>query len=99
MRDIKGATINSLGISVTVDKVLYAHHESIGWDVEFIDTAGQYRHWKQWYDGGEIIGIVPHVDVNQPQWVLVVDGTTRLSLCRGDAHEKHQEREKGNNHA
>lgn len=55
MKDVRGARINAMGISVTVDKVLYAHHESIGWDVEFIDTAGQYRHWKQWYDGGEII--------------------------------------------
>lgn len=55
MKDIRGATINAMGISVTVDKVLYAHHETIGWDVEFIDTAGQYRHWKQWDDGGKII--------------------------------------------
>lgn len=55
MKDVRGARINAMGISVTVDKVLYAHHETIGWDVEFIDTAGQYRHWKQWYDGGEII--------------------------------------------
>lgn len=55
MRDVRGATINTLGISVTVDKVLYAHHETIGWDIELIDTAGQYRHWKQWDDGGEII--------------------------------------------
>lgn len=55
MKDVRGATISAMGISVVVDKVLYAHHETIGWDVEFIDTAGQYRHWKQWYDGGEII--------------------------------------------
>lgn len=55
MKDIKGATIHCMDISVVVDKVLYAHHETIGWDIEFIDTVGQYRHWKQWYDGGEII--------------------------------------------
>lgn len=55
MKDVRGATISAMGISVVVDKVLYAHHETIGWDVEFIDTAGQYRHWKQWYDRGEII--------------------------------------------
>ena len=42
------------------------------------------------------VGIVPHVDMNQPQWVLVVDGATILSLCRGDAHEKHQEWKNGN---
>lgn len=55
MKDIRGATINAMGISVTIDKVLYAHHENIGWDIEFIDTAGRYRHWKQWDDEGEII--------------------------------------------
>jgi hypothetical protein len=54
MKNVKGATIHCMGLSVVVDKVLYAHHENIGWDVEFIDTAGQYRHWKQWDDGGNI---------------------------------------------
>lgn len=54
MKDIRGATIHCMGIIATVNKVLYAHHESIGWDIEFIDTAGQYRHWKQWDDGGSI---------------------------------------------
>ena len=24
------------------------------WDIEFTDTNGNYRHWKQYFDGGKI---------------------------------------------
>ena len=56
MRDsVKGATIVCGGIVAVVDKVLYAEHwDRDGWDIEFIDTLGNYRHWKQWDDLGVI---------------------------------------------
>jgi len=52
--DLKGATIECMGIEVTIDKVYYAYKECEGWDIEFIDSNGNYRHWKQWYDGGKL---------------------------------------------
>jgi hypothetical protein len=54
MKDVKGAYIKCMGLVVCIDKVLYSHKEMYGWDIEFIDTEGNYRHWKQWDDGGEI---------------------------------------------
>lgn len=53
-KNIKGATIKCMGITACIDIVLYVYREREGWDIEFIDTTGHYRHWKQWYDGGEI---------------------------------------------
>lgn len=42
------------GRTVTIGKVLHAEHwERDGWDIELIDSEGNYRHWKQWDDGGE----------------------------------------------
>ena len=46
--DLKGATIECMGIEVTIEKVYYAYKEREGWDIEFIDSEGHYRHWKQW---------------------------------------------------
>ena len=55
MRDsVKGATIVCGGVVAVVDKVFYAFKEREGWDIEFIDTLGNYRHWKQWDDLGVI---------------------------------------------
>ena len=56
MRDsVKGATIVCGGIVAVVNKVLYAEYwDRYGWDIEFIDTEGNYRHWKQWDDLGVI---------------------------------------------
>lgn len=31
------------------------HYISEGWDIEILDIFGNYRHWKQWEDGGDII--------------------------------------------
>lgn len=52
--DLKGATIECMGIEVTIEKVFYAYKEREGWDIEFVDSDGHYRHWKQWDDGGRL---------------------------------------------
>lgn len=48
----KGDRIHCMGITVTIQKVFYYDWWET-WDIEFIDTEGNYRHWKQAYDGGE----------------------------------------------
>ena len=78
---VRGAIISALGITCVVDKVFYAQEEKVGtdtgWDIEFIDTNGQYRHWKQWYDGGEIV--LPKPDsVSGNGGVYAVNGEKRL---------------------
>lgn len=50
-----GDNITAMGYTFTVARVLYSYKERIGYDVEFIDSYGGYHHWKQWYDGGELI--------------------------------------------
>ena len=50
----KGDKIRCMGITVTIDKILYQDYWR-DWDIEFIDTNGNYRHWKQGFDGGEFI--------------------------------------------
>lgn len=51
----KGTKIRYKGMTVTVNEVLYADKWDGKWDVEFIDSNGNYRHWKQELDGGEVI--------------------------------------------
>jgi len=51
----KGTKIRCKGMTVTVNEVLYADKWDGKWDVEFIDSNGNYRHWKQELDGGEVI--------------------------------------------
>lgn len=79
---VKGAIISALGITCVVDKVIYAHEEKVGtdagWDIEFIDTNGQYRHWKQWYDGGEITMPKPDSFSKDDGGIYAVDGERRL---------------------
>lgn len=50
----KGDKIACMGIVVTIEKVLFADIFEGCWDIELIDTAGNYRHWKQEYDGGRL---------------------------------------------
>lgn len=52
-----GDKIRSHGIEVTIGKLYYSDCYDGVWDIEFIDTNGQYRHWKQQYDGGEYIRV------------------------------------------
>lgn len=50
----KGDKVACMGIVVTIGKILYQDFWR-DWDIEFIDTAGNYRHWKQGFDGGRLI--------------------------------------------
>lgn len=54
MKARKGDKIKCMGITVTIDRILYQDYWR-DWDIEFIDTAGNYRHWKQGFDGGEFL--------------------------------------------
>ena len=57
-----GDKITAMGLSFTVDRILYQDHfgdrppvpgsDCWGYDVEFIDTHGNYHPWKQNQDGG-----------------------------------------------
>ncbi len=52
-----GDKIRSHGITVTIGKLYYSDCWDGIWDVEFVDTDGNYRHWKQQFDGGEYIRV------------------------------------------
>ena len=49
-----GDVINCMGMSVTITHIFYQEHYEY-WDIEFLDSNNNYRHWKQCYDGGELI--------------------------------------------
>ena len=60
-----GDVIKAHGITAVIDRILYQeHHEGFvsrhyttpeEWCVEFFDTNGNYRHYRSWLDGGEVI--------------------------------------------
>ena len=54
MKAHEGDKIRCMGITVTIGKILYQDFWD-DWDIEFIDTTGHYRHWKQYFDGGHLI--------------------------------------------
>lgn len=51
----KGDKIHCMGITVEIDRILYQDYYADAWDIEFFDTSGNYRHWKQSLDGGQLI--------------------------------------------
>ena len=50
----RGDMVACMGIVVTIENILYQEFFE-DWDIEFIDTDGNYRHWKQYFDGGRLI--------------------------------------------
>ena len=57
-----GDKVKALGITITIQRVVSQEHyprlgneDDWGWNIEFIGSDGQYRHWKQWEDGGKLI--------------------------------------------
>ena len=56
--------VPKFGIRATIDKLYYSfrcvewHTEKKKYvkyyDIEFVDTKGNYRHWKSYFDGGYI---------------------------------------------
>ena len=62
---LPGDKISALGEKAIVDKIIYQDFfgykraaapgsDCFGFDIEFIDTKGNYRHWKQNQDGGNV---------------------------------------------
>ena len=56
-----GDIITCKGIKTVIDKIHYQdfyksdrNDGTCDWDIEFEDTNGKYRHWKQYFDGGKI---------------------------------------------
>lgn len=54
--DLIGATVTALGMTFEIAKVLgnFEYYADWGFNIEFLDPDGNYHHWKQWDDGGEI---------------------------------------------
>ena len=51
-----GDSITALGYTFKVAKIICQDYwDRFGYDCEFLDDKGNYHHWKQWDDGGEVI--------------------------------------------
>lgn len=50
-----GDIVTCKGISATIKEITFQEYwEGEGYYVEFTDTNGNYRNWKQWTDGGTV---------------------------------------------
>lgn len=59
----EGDKISAMGITCTIGEIF--HNEryvelkdgkyQVFYDIEFRDTNGKYRHWKSYFDGGQLI--------------------------------------------
>lgn len=50
-----GDKISAMGFTFMVDQILYqAYWDGDGFDCEFKDSRGNYHHWKQWEDKGNL---------------------------------------------
>lgn len=52
--ELIGKTITCQGVRATIAIVYYAECYDDLWDIEFRDTNGVLRNWKQEFDGGHI---------------------------------------------
>lgn len=51
-----GDKIKCKGITCTIKEITFQEYwEDDGFYIEFHDTNGVYRSWKQWVDGGKVI--------------------------------------------
>ena len=51
-----GDKVKCKGITCTIAEITFQEYwEGDGFYTEFRDTNGNYRNWKQWVDGGEVI--------------------------------------------
>lgn len=51
-----GDLVKVKGILAEISDIHYQEwYEGEGWSIEFTDTNGNYRNWKQCLEGGEII--------------------------------------------
>ena len=52
----KGDVIKANGLVVRVDKVIHCDYfYPEGYEVDFIDTYGNRRRWRQWLEGGTLV--------------------------------------------
>ena len=52
--------ISCMGEIVKISKIIRQDYwEGYGFDIEFLDARGKYRHWKQELDGGKLLRTVP----------------------------------------
>jgi hypothetical protein len=50
-----GDAVKCMGVTAIIDEILYQDYDYVdGWDIEFVDDMGNYRHWKQYFDGGDV---------------------------------------------
>ena len=50
-----GDKVSAMGITAEIGKIIYQFYFNGAWDIEFVDSYGNYRHWKQEFDGGKLI--------------------------------------------
>lgn len=73
MRKIyQGDRITAHGVTVTVDIILCAEYSADDIDIEFLDQAGKYRHYRNWLDGGTVTH-APHQAMYRIEWFKVRD--------------------------
>lgn len=53
---LHGDKVTAMGFTFTVNEVLYQEYwNDDGFDCEFTDNKGNYHHWKQWEDKGNLL--------------------------------------------
>lgn len=80
-----GDMIRALGMTAIIGEILYQDCYDGIFDIEFIDTQGVYRHWKQEYDGGRLIKKA------QKKTIWLLCGTSEGSLDAPVAYETEEE--------